>query len=72
MAITHETFRNASVARPPQSRQHDQLSAIQWVVVLSEFNCIYIHPNDIFEVDKIFFKNCFQKNQLSIPDSRPK
>jgi len=33
---------------------------------------IYIYPNDIFEVEKIFFKNYFQKNQLSIPDSRPK
>jgi len=32
----------------------------------SAFKCIYIHPNNNFEVDKIFFKNYFQKNQ--IPD----
>jgi len=30
------------------------------------------YPNDIFEVDKIFFKNFFLKNQLSIPDSQRK
>jgi len=33
---------------------------------------IYIYPNDIFEVDKILFKKYFHKNQLSMPDSRPK
>jgi len=32
----------------------------------------YVYPHDIFEVDKIFFKYYFQKNQLSTPDSQPK
>jgi len=29
-----------------------------------------MYPNDIFEVDKIFFKNCFQKSSFpyQIPD----
>ena len=34
---------------------------------------LYIsYPNDIFEIDKISFKNYVQKNQLSVPVSRPK
>jgi len=33
---------------------------------------IYICPNDIFEVHEIVFKNYSQKNQLSMPDYRPK
>jgi len=33
---------------------------------------LHIYPNDIFWVNKIIFKNFFQKNQLSTSDSRPK
>ena len=59
--------------RPPRRRYHDQFSAVQWVVVLAGSHSIdYIYPNDSFWVNKIFFKNYFQKNQLAMSDSRPK
>jgi len=42
IAIIRETFRNATVKRPPLPRSHDQLSAVQWVAVIAEFHSIYI------------------------------
>jgi len=75
IAIINEAFRNARVTRPPQPAT-PLTRPIECRPVGGRSSgvplYIYIYPNDIFEIDKIFFKNYFQKNRLFMPDSRPK
>ena len=73
----HETFRNASVIKSTNMTTPARLTRpIQCPPVGGRASGIplhvHIHPNDVFWVNKIFFKKYFQKNhQLSISDSRP-
>ena len=73
----HETFRNASVTRPPQpaaplTRRIECRPVGGHASGVPLYIYIYVCIQMAFEVDKIFLQNFFQKNQLSIPDSRAK
>jgi len=51
--LTHETFWNADVIKSTNMTTRALLTrpiAVQWMVVLAGFHCIYIYPNDAFWV----------------------